>query len=270
MKLLRALCKMFSRGKISTSITKGWPITEFPEEVILLIVDYLALHDKYLLSQTCRTMRRLMACDWEQELLDRTTPQKIEFLLGIAYSNPDRWVCAKCFRLHAVDIFDHPLDRRAPACVGRSRCGPMGRYYLEHHHIQLALKLSRLGVNQSHLDKLLASCTHILEEWTTVYTYTAQPKIIGGRFVLSEKMTIENTHSPISQRDLEQGFIMFCPHLALPRSYRPTLQSIVKDLCPSTILDTATTLALSVPGLEIQGHCNWCPTDFTILFAKSQ
>ncbi|KAL7786631.1 hypothetical protein V8C37DRAFT_412430 [Trichoderma ceciliae] len=268
MQFLQALFKQFWRAKIEPS--QRCRILELPDEIILIIANHLALYDKFILFHTCRTMLRLMSCPWEREFLRQSSTEKIDCLLGIAHHKPDRWVCASCCKLHVVNLLDHPLVAKTPPCVGRSRLGPLSKYNLEHHHIQLALKLSRLGVNRSYLKKLLAPCTNTLKNAGSRYNYTAQPKVIEDRFVLFEKMTIGSTRGPLSQQDMEEGFIMICPHLALPRSYRRCFQPVVQDLCPSTALDEATTLALNSPGLEMQGRCEFCPTDYTVLFTNSQ
>ncbi|KAH6610840.1 hypothetical protein Trco_000860 [Trichoderma cornu-damae] len=216
-------------------------------------------------------MRRIMSWPWQQDLRRCPISQRLEFLTGIAYVEPHSWACVHCHKLHAVDVLDHPSVQRYLPCLVKSRRGPLGKYYLEHHHIQLALKLSRMGVNRPYLKKLLASSsTTLRENRSTVYTHTARPKIAGERFLLFEKISIGNDHGTLSRRDMQEGFIMLCPHQALPRSYLPTLQSIVRELCPSTALDDAARLALASPGREVQGHCRWCPTDFSVLFPSSR
>jgi hypothetical protein len=235
--------------------------------MVLMIASHLAILDRYLLSQTCQTMRRIVSCEWEQELCHESTAEKLHFLTRVAYSKPDRWVCAKCCKLHAVDIRDSPSALRAPHCLGlRSRSDRYyNSYHLEHHHIQLALKLSRLGVNRPYLESLLAPRARISRWVDTEYTHAAQPKVIEERFVLYETITITNLHGPISQCDLERALVVLCPHLALPRSFEPSLRA--QDLYVSTLLDEATTAASEAPGIEIKGCCKWCPTDFSVFAA---
>jgi hypothetical protein len=215
-------------------------------------------------------MRRLVSCDWENYFRCRPTVETIDFLTGLAYTMPDHWACGNCCKLHAVDQFDFPSGWGSPLCVERARCGPRarGRYNLDHHHIQLALKLSHLGANEPYLKNLLDSHTHDLLEASIIYT--AHPKIVKGRFVLFENVVIRNDDGPISRQDIEKGFIMVCPHLALPRSFSPpSHQWLIQWLRPSAALDDITTLALNYPGQEKHGHCIWCPTDYSVIFSKS-
>lgn len=250
--------------------TKPHPIlVDLPDELILMITDHLALEDKFLLSHTCRAMYRQLSCQWTQRFNRLSPSEKADFLLAIAYHRADRWFCANCCALHATNMRDGPLTRNARACVKQSRRGPLGLYFLEHHHVQLAVKLTRLRADRAYLARLVCPSSTTLESSTSVFTYFSKPKVVAGRFVLFEKMAIISTSGPLARSDVEEVAIMICPHSALSGSYPPHQRSVARYLCPSKELDKTTARALKLPGQEMHGGCEHCPTDFSVLFAAS-
>ncbi|KAL7942426.1 hypothetical protein V8C42DRAFT_347909 [Trichoderma barbatum] len=241
-------------------------IVKLAEELILLIADYLTLYEKYMFSHSCHIIRWILSCDCKKELRRLNLSQRFVFLTDIAYDKPDRFVCIRCFKLHIVDIDDDPSRRKPPECIERSSSVSTGRHRLEHHHLQSALKFYQLDLNPPHLGKLLANYERTYMRGTTSYTHIARPRICGQHFVLLQRLKIENAVRRLTQRDLEQSLIIICPHVALIRSFWPILEDIVKGLCPLKVLDAVTTIALSVPGREVRGHCGHCHTDFAVLF----
>lgn len=252
-----------------TLAAKNCPIVELPDELVLCIMDHLAAHDKFLLSHTCRSMRRLASCDWDEYLSSRCPSERNDFLMGLAYNMPNQWACERCGRLHAIDRFDLPSGRRFPSCIRGTGHGARiwANYYLEHHHIQLALKLSHLGANKNYLKKLLATHYHTIIGSGTSIVYAAHPKIVEGHFLLFEKIVIGEKHCRRPYEPMQQTFISFCPHLVLINSWLGF--QYVMDWFPlMTELDKSIALAMRNPGKAIHGHCKWCPTDYSVILSE--
>lgn len=245
------------------------PIVELPAELILCITGHLAAHDKFLLSHTCRAMQRLASCDWNEYLRSRSPTERNDFLLGLAYSTPNHWACESCGRLHAIDWCDFPLWRTSPSCVQPTDSGARtwARYNLEHHHIQLALKLSRRGANRSHLKRLLATHYNVMACSGVTFSYYAYPKIVEGHFLLFERILVGDGHRRVSYPRPQQSLIAICPHLTVvnnPVCYR----WLIEGLRLTTELDQSMALAVCNSGKEIHGHCKWCPTDYSVIFSR--
>jgi hypothetical protein len=126
-------------------------ILQLPLDILLLITDNLTLHDKFLLSHTCKALRQVLLRDWDIELSQLSFEHQIGFWVGLAYTLPNRWVCLKCCKLHPINTSDVPAAfmlskyRTVPCSLKSSRGIENKQYSVQHYHIQLALKLLRLG-----------------------------------------------------------------------------------------------------------------------------
>lgn len=243
------------------------PILELPDELVLCIVDQLATYDQFLLSQTCRTMKRLLSRDWNAYLRYRTPSERNEFLIAVAYGMPNHWACENCGRLHGIDQRDLPSQKRLPCCVQPTDNGARlwARYYLEHHHIQLALKLSGRGVNEDYLQSLLAARSFTSHRSEMIVSYTARPRIVQGHFLLYESAVFGDRSCRATYSGIQQSWISVCPHLAMvhsPLDYR----RMVAWLHQTAELYRAVSQAFLDPAQEVHRHCRWCPTDYSLLY----
>lgn len=268
--LAQLLRRLLSPRRTSKHLPKTH-ILDLPAEVILLITDQLDRHDQFFLSQTCRPLRRLVGCDWEREMDRLSMAEKLDFWTGLAYNLPDRWACADCCRLHAVDSSDTPRAPRAPCHPHLSR--GIGKHYsIQHYHIQLALKYHRLGKShQKQLGRLMAPyASHSSLGSTLKKAYTAEPKIVNGRFVLREEWVFRDRIGRIPRQVLNYYCVMLCPHLLLspirPRSGDvPPSRWASQILCPAMEFEQLVTAAFHAPGVDVYGSCHRCPTDYAIL-----
>lgn len=212
-------------------------------------------------------MQRLVSRDWNEYVRSRYPSERNEFLLGVAYGTPNRWACENCGRLHAVDWHDLPSERRLPPCVGPTGQGARrwARYYLEHHHIQLALKLSGREVNRNYLRGLLTAHHHVTIIYEIPVTYSARPKIVEGRFLLFEKIVVGDKSNRATYSSMHQNLITICPHLAMvdsPLDYR----RMMAWLRQTAEFHQSVAQAILIPGKEIHRHCRRCPTDYTTMY----
>lgn len=254
-------------------------------DIILLFGDYLSLHDKFFLSHTCQALRNIMKRDWEWELMILSIPDEQRFWAGLAYVLPDHWACSECYHLHRYSPADLPyknIHGRPSSCgVDRSR-GEFAEssYRLQHHHVQLALKFSRLGREEysKYLAALMKVHLFTVLPSTEPFTksYTTEPRIISGRFFLREEWTIRNFKVPVANViNNNHFFIPVCPHLRIicgGVSFSRTCKIIFGKLSQRrrgiTDLEDAIESALGSPGEWKLVSCPRCPVDCNISISK--
>ncbi|KAL7781766.1 hypothetical protein V8C37DRAFT_398117 [Trichoderma ceciliae] len=83
-------------------------LLRLPLDILFLITDNLALHNKFLLSHTCKALRQIIFQDWDIKVSQLSFEDQIEFWVGLAYTLPNRWVCLKCCKLHPINTLDVP------------------------------------------------------------------------------------------------------------------------------------------------------------------
>lgn len=258
-------------------------ILQLPLDVILLIGDYLCLHDMFLLSQTCRVFRNIMARDWEWEVLILSLRDELRFWAGLAYVFTKDWACPKCHRLHRFDSLDLPdqgLSCWPPSCgVDQSRGGFVEEgYRLQYHHIQLALKFTRRQKNLRYLAALMKTYKFIDESLTVPFTksYTAQPEIINNRFMLREEWHISNFKCPLVSIINNPHFrIPVCPHLRIISgglSFSHRCKTIFAQLSTQsraiTRLEDMIVSAMRTPGHWKFVSCPRCSTDCSMEISR--
>ncbi|KAF4979604.1 hypothetical protein FZEAL_4233 [Fusarium zealandicum] len=219
-----------------------------PPELIISISEQLNMHDRMVFSQTCRAARDLTKRDWEKEVSQLSDAEKYEFDLGVVYNSPNYWACTEsAHTLHATSAMRSPVA--------------LANYELRDEHIQLALKLTRLG-SVPHEDTLRSIIRpfgdHYLDEALTVQWGTdRQPKVTQQRFIQYKEMVCKRSDHPISTTFLQGLPIEICHHHFL-KDYDelPTLEHSHVIMATQTALDN--------PGREVHRACALCPTDYTI------
>ncbi|KAL7791043.1 hypothetical protein V8C37DRAFT_383316 [Trichoderma ceciliae] len=209
-------------------------ILQLPLDIISLVIDNLDLHDKFLLSHTCKAFRQITTSQgWDMKISRLPFNDRFGFLVGLAYTLPSHWACPKCCKLHRINTLDTPTAFNKPGSqmAMRKSCVPcgvdltrrikVGAYSIQHYHIQFALKLSRLGniYHRQYLAKLMDTYTYTRTLTYAPFTqyYTAEPRIIDQQFFLRQEWNInkkENTALPLF-RDYGIYFLHVCPHLSL-------------------------------------------------------
>lgn len=275
-------------------------ILQLPLDILFLITDQLALHDKFLLSHTCKGLQQVVVQhqDWAIEVSRLSFEDQIRFWTGLAYTLPNRWVCLKCCKLHLIDTSDVPRaywaisNREIPCTMDRSRGIEIEAYSVQHYHVQFALKLSRLGnIHRKYLKALMKTYKITGKSLIPPLTesYTAEPRIVNKRFILHEEWKISNNTSHalsifLDERDLVPSV---CPHMEMmyggPASSRlwkqssiyqmahipnnTTMRQLNKLLKEATLLEDSIALACESPGQWIFNSCLHCSTDFAIIIS---
>lgn len=248
------------------------PILNVPNEILMAIIDHLDLHDEFQFSQTCRAFRRLAQRDWQIALQQLTRAQRIEFWTEIAYRLPNHWICEPCGRLHAIDLCDRPQHCwRTPWCQRRLFFTFDEYYRLRHTHVQLALKLTRMGsVNKRYLKDLMLPFSTKFKTLSLQLTYTATPKVVAERFLLQVKREYRGGKKAISPNELQHQRI--CPHMLVKSSESTWIRP--GDLIGARTLRQVLDLdglsrdvhsALASGGKTFAGYCKRCPMDYTVL-----
>lgn len=212
------------------------PALNLPIDIWRLVMDHLSLHQEFMLSRTCKDLRALVGRDWPSKVRQLSRVERLEFFKGLADVSLDHWACADCVNLHPVDLTNTRVmrARRPYACrkgprpllylSSRQRqFRPPGSFrfatempvsephYMQHNHIQLALKYTRqVRLDAGHeqfLNRLLAPhrTKHFSESMYPDVSkhvfcihreYSAWPKVNHGRFLLCER----RKYSPYSDR----------------------------------------------------------------------
>lgn len=278
-------------------------ILQLSLDVLFLITDNLALHDKFLLSHTCKALRLVTFQDWDIEISRLSFNDKIGFWAGLAYTSPNHWACLKCCKLHLIYTSDVPAafwtvrERGVPCSVDYSRGFEIEAYSIQHHHIQFALKLSRLGnLHQQYLaalmDTYMRTGISLMPPFTD--SYTAEPRIIHKRFILREEWNISNNTSTALPLFSGKPYLHLsvCPHMrmifggpARSRSWKESsvywlmrtsnnnsMQQLEESILLKeiTLLEDGIVLAYESPGQWIFNSCLHCPTDFGIMISTDE
>ncbi|KAF6818353.1 f-box domain containing protein [Colletotrichum plurivorum] len=269
---------------------------------LLCVIDLLDLHDKFRLSQTCEVFRLLAKRDWDREfsLLDKEQ-QKI-FLAQM----PNYWMCDGCVELHRLDKTDLPTHGRKDALHGAwsralpytdqydlrrsdSLCGTRSRvlsytdhYDLRREHVQMALKLTRMGgLNADYLRKLMSPFSLSLRD----YRYRVTPKVVSGSYLVKREWEY-----PFGGMKKEVGRLLqrqYCAHMS---SFY--LQQWVQGLSATGLFDMGASTTykghappsrwcLTIPvgvsdecydgrELEISISCPKCATDCSLKLSRER
>ncbi|OCL13534.1 hypothetical protein AOQ84DRAFT_414565 [Glonium stellatum] len=234
---------------------------QLPVDVLLLIFNELPLYSKVFLSQTCSTMRSLLhsSCTLARERL--SSSGCLEFLAGVADALPDYLLCSKCWKLHKVCTYDLPYKPYTLAyrCTTYSSfiCHDFGLdYFVAHHHAQLALKYSRLqNTYQEYLASLMAPYSVTFPDSKPLMTkFSARPKIVDEKFILFSSWEFKDSFKSVSMENMPA--LQFCPHLGFLQRSNPNL--------PLNPLTCSMRSAFETKGLQSQGSCARCPTDYSV------
>ncbi|KAL7933513.1 hypothetical protein V8C35DRAFT_327792 [Trichoderma chlorosporum] len=299
MRRLRFLRRPFGKGRRQKNLSAA--ILQLPQDILFLIINNLALHDKFLLSHSCKALRQVTFQDWDIEISRLSFKDQMGFWVGLAYTLPNRWACLKCCKLHPINTSDVPAafwiqrHREIPCRVEYSRGIEYENYSIQHYHIQLALKLSRLGnIHQLYLAAIINPYTNTrrLSTLPLFRKFTAEPKIINKRFILREQWKISNNAStalPLFPSKVHL-YLPVCPHMCISTYGGPAMsrrlkelriQEIVRNngmqqlegsilLKELTLLEDGITLASESPGQWIFNSCLHCPTDFAVIISTDK
>lgn len=249
-------------------------ILQLPHELILNISDSLSPASRVLLSQTCRPLQGIL-CASAAHL---SYEQYLEYLTGLAHDRCDQWVCEVCPALHRTDERDIPSCHWILPCpryksqwqemaYGSSHRLDRRQHRIDHRHVQLALKCTRLRQYPLYREKLLEpyNQTNWRGEYfpsdplsTTQIHYRVLSKIVTRterRFLIMSQWEYTKCDREFTLASESMGHLMICPHLARPLRGR---------------YHTDTELAITIRKAfnhrpsEIKGACSRCRTDFSV------
>ncbi|EFX04848.1 hypothetical protein CMQ_5110 [Grosmannia clavigera kw1407] len=152
-----------SGQEIIVSPTEKPELLTLPPNIFCRVCDYLPWSAKELMSRTCTLMRQRLHKACKMVVGGMNREEHILYQNDISKTLPLHVVCADCARLHRATLGDVPIvcyrspNRTCPAklmalprapflCIG---------YCLEYHHVQLALKLRRLGLFPDHVNRIM-------------------------------------------------------------------------------------------------------------------
>ncbi|KAF6820369.1 hypothetical protein CMUS01_11563 [Colletotrichum musicola] len=240
------------------------PILKLPVELLRMVVGDLELHDEFWASHTCRAIRAVLKrrC-WPHTVSSLPRYRRFEFWVGLAEPLSDYVVCAACCKMHKAGKEDTPGSPQAPKCQKHPNYQLDLSYRLRHSHVQTALKLAaRMGAgaatdaDRKRFENIMAPFSVGRRAPVTLY-YCAQPKVVGGRFLLFAEHSFRPLFMPTFESLLDWGTGRMCPHLTSTLGdgamYAPGLQ----DTTRAALLDGTQ---------EAHGHCQRCPTDYSIHF----
>lgn len=253
-------------------------LNHMPGNVLNDILSKLSKDDRLSLRLTCAKMFTANITFVSQDICI------VPYLWHLCRRLPDAWLCSLCHRLHRVSELDTPNEpnlqictRRpapifesAPAYDGIIMCPEDSPYNLGYRHIQSALKWTRLGIREDHVQRLLQvhHSNHVvqvgprncrLEAW-------ALPKIVDGKCLLYRVLQYR-----LAEHSAQQPFweIRICPHQKYDEGQYETYKEengpgSRNGLLPNFYVCKVMQAALASPGTQIFSACAQCRTDFVI------
>ncbi|KAJ6443759.1 tetrahydroxynaphthalene reductase [Purpureocillium lavendulum] len=251
-------------------------LLDLPTELVLHVGSYLPSLSRLLASHTCLTLYELFGHKGAGGA-QLGYKSHIEYLMGVAYDLPTKWVCEECVTLHDFAVLDTPgSTAHCPCPLGWDRQAEGGPHigshtYRPHHrHVQIALKHSRLGASskehQQHVDSILhprinyfaVRCSQGGPD-SLLSAYLMFPKIMGGRFyVLGIWVYWQRQHAITVDT---MGCLHICNHCSWTTSEHHSHGLKVRN----ELAQTRTRAMMDLTGRAL-GSCSSCATDFKVSF----
>lgn len=245
-------------------------LLRMPGEIINEIVDLLQLPARILLSQACRGLWYLLHSECSVALQEATSAERLDYLAALAYYLPNYQLCGYCNALHIVDPRDFPAagpnkySTSCPALNPWSHGLIDSSYHLMFHHVQLAVKYTRLrNIHQNYRTDILQRYTSFIPHFRhllAMLDLTAEPVVVQDKFILKMTHVLHNFVEPLSVETLERMSIRLCPHLRTDRLRNG----------PSPLL-AAVLRTFQAAGSSGDVHsCDLCPTDYMVELQQDQ
>ncbi|CAD6565711.1 MAG: hypothetical protein ASARMPREDX12_006733 [Alectoria sarmentosa] len=253
---------------VTPAVEQTSAFLDLPIDILFIIRDQLPLSAKILLSHTCKPMWYMLCSECSSQLKAMVREDRFNTLTELGNLLPDNYHCIKCNILHPVEPDDIPdltnWYRRRHSCRTPSQMfdhvHPESSYAVSFHHVQLALKYSRM--KEKHQD-----CrTNILQNFEIrpvgspiIKTFAAKPKVVNARFILLATYVLYAGALRDATKSHYNKYIMFCPHhhfgigTGLGNSFAAILQKAAINA--ATMQDQHTELF----------SCDRCPTDYSVV-----
>ena len=192
-----------------------------PIDIICMICDQLPLSAKILLSQTCKAMWYMLPSQCSVRSKALVPEDRFNTLAELGNFLPDNYHCITCKRLHPVRPDDIPdltnWYRRRHVCFTRNlesdHLRPQKSYAVFFHHVQLALKYSRMKEKHQDCRKNILQKFEMRPVGSPILkTFSAKPRVVNARFILL--MTYVLYAGPLRDAATTdyKKYLQFCPH----------------------------------------------------------
>jgi len=266
----RLIAFLLGNKRNKTIVKQESSFLDLPLDLLFDVFDHLQLSERTLLSQTCRGLRYAFHHKCVLAFRVASVAERLECLAMLGDVLPDHRLCTPCGRLHLLDPKDLPVMdydkfyRPCPALehvmsrvMSRVYCMPY--YAIAYRHVQLAMKYTRLEcIHQNYRANILQKFTITIPRWySTKLKFTAEPRIVRGRYILMTTNVFCAYEGPISYSLLSQVCFRLCPHLCA--------SELVSSLQPDNQLLVTMRLAFNRAKVEPEMYsCDQCPTDYVI------
>lgn len=253
---------------VTPAVEQTSAFLDLPIDILCSICDELPLSAKILLSHTCKAMGYMLRSKCSAQLIAIAWEDRFNTLTELGNLLPDIYHCTKCNVLHPVEPDDIPnltnWHRRRHSCRTPGQMfdhlHPQHSYAVSFHHVQLALKYSRM--KEKHQD-----CrTNILQKFEIrpvgspiIKKFTAKPKVVNARFTLLATYVLYTGPLRDAAKRDHAKYIMFCPHHYFGLGTGPghSFAAILQK----TVINAATTQDQHTELFS----CDRCPTDYSVV-----
>ncbi len=179
---------------VTPAIKQKSAFLDLPIDIIFSVCDELPVSANISLSQTCEAMRYVLRSKCSSQLQATGPEDRFNTLAELGNLLPDNYHCIECNTLHPVDPDDIPdwtnwyryrhHSYRAPGLF-YDHVHPQDYYAVAFHHVQLALKYSRM--KEKHQDfrrNILQNFKIRPFRSSIIKTFAAKPKVVNARFIL--------------------------------------------------------------------------------------
>ncbi|KAK7403494.1 hypothetical protein QQX98_010724 [Neonectria punicea] len=253
---------------------------QLPVELVRSIGERLPLRNQLVLGLTCRDLR-VVFYHRRDSPKNLSHKQFLEYLAVLARDMPDKWVCELCMDFHPIITSDTPSLPEMSSCPLESMHVDYNLllFRLKHRHVQLTLKYTRVAQldrrYRNYLKALLSTTqstfsTHQFERTSLITRLDTYPKVVKGNYLLLSILQYTKNLRAVSPYTM--GSLRICQHqdLAFPSGQRLRLFFRYGPWRSQMGLSRIVDSAFDSPGIEIQGYCPGCPTDFTVQATSEQ
>lgn len=258
-----------------SSKTQTSAFLNLPIDILYSICHQLPLSAKILLSQACRVMWYILRDQCSSEFKSLHWGDRSNTLLELGNFLPDHYYCTMCDNIHPAEYHDIPnMDRCDPIYQSyrtnhpdpyQSRMRADRLVYLQYEykvsftHVQLALKYARMEGKHQDCRMNILSKAEVCPQGSTITKYfTAQPKVINGRFILLAEYVLHahSLRNPVGRR--WKIPVKACPHhwLGIGEGHHYSCAPVLRKfaIAAGAMQDRQTELF----------SCDSCPTDYSV------
>ena len=264
------------KSLVTPAVEQKSAFLDLPIDILFSICDHLPLSAKILLSHTCKAMWYALRSKCSSQLKAMAREDRFNTLTELGNLLPDYSHCIKCNILHPVEPDDIPnltnwyrRSRRHSCCTPShtyDHVRPQYLYAVSFHHVQLALKYSRM--KQKHQDYR----SNILQKFEIrpagspiIKSFTAKPKVVNARFILLATHVLYVGPLRDAAKMNRDNYIMFCPHHHFGLGGTGP-GNFVAALLQKAVINAAD---MQYQHTELFS-CDRCPTDYSVVVENDE